>query len=91
MNYICEKCGAILDPGEKCDCQLEKNENKKEPEKQLTSEEVEEAFTGVYRQKTENRLEICIYCGTVWNISKQKEISKYGYICPYCKSKQKDR
>lgn len=26
MDYICEKCGARLDPGEKCDCEKEKSE-----------------------------------------------------------------
>ena len=27
MNYICEHCGAYLDPGEKCDCMDEKKKN----------------------------------------------------------------
>ena len=26
MNYICEHCGAYLDPGEKCDCMDEKKQ-----------------------------------------------------------------
>ena len=26
MDYICDKCGARLDPGEKCDCEKEKSE-----------------------------------------------------------------
>ncbi len=24
MNYRCDKCGAFLDPGERCDCQEER-------------------------------------------------------------------
>lgn len=29
-HYICEKCGASLDPGEKCDCDTQTNKEKKE-------------------------------------------------------------
>ena len=27
-NYICESCGAHLDPGERCDCKKEAKEKK---------------------------------------------------------------
>ncbi len=29
-GYLCEKCGAHLDPGEKCDCEEEKARRQKE-------------------------------------------------------------
>ncbi len=83
MNYVCEKCGARLDPGEKCNC-LEESQNEKESEEELT---VEEVFTGRNKQKKEYRLEICICCGNVWNISIHSEMSEGGYVCPYCRSK----
>lgn len=28
--YICDKCGAALDPGEKCTCETEKQKQQKE-------------------------------------------------------------
>lgn len=38
MAYICDYCGAHLDPGEKCDCQRE-DERLKETWRRLTSED----------------------------------------------------
>lgn len=32
-GYVCDKCGAHLDPGEHCDCEVEKEQRKKMVEK----------------------------------------------------------
>lgn len=32
-GYVCDKCGAHLDPGEHCDCEAEKEHRKKIAEK----------------------------------------------------------
>lgn len=43
-NYICEECGAYLDPGEKCDCIAKRKETEEQYE-QLLKQEKDEQFT----------------------------------------------
>ncbi len=39
--YQCPRCGANLDPGEKCDCQEERTKKVKETEKRMPPLKVE--------------------------------------------------
>lgn len=34
---------------------------------------------------------VCSICGRQWHISKYTEIPFYGYICPICKQKERQR
>ena len=43
-NYICEECGAYLDPGEKCDCMAKRKETEEQYE-QLLKQEKDGQFT----------------------------------------------
>lgn len=36
QNYTCERCGANLDPGEKCDCEKEKEKEDEDEDEEKT-------------------------------------------------------
>lgn len=33
------------------------------------------------------RYETCMVCGKSWNVSRELQVPKSGYICPHCQSK----
>ena len=37
------------------------------------------------------RMEVCITCGTEWNVSRKARLPKTGYICPHCRSRRGDK
>ena len=53
-GYICNRCGAHLDPGERCDC-IEEEENKKQ-KRFLSSSKAEELLENTEWQQQTLRL-----------------------------------
>lgn len=43
------------------------------------------------RKREGARYEKCRECGLEWNVSKRKEITPSGYLCPRCWSKYRNR
>ena len=37
------------------------------------------------------RYEVCVACGKEWNIARDQEIPKGGYLCPHCREKKKKK
>lgn len=35
--------------------------------------------------------EACTRCGKVWNISRLYEVPRSGYVCPHCRSRQREQ
>lgn len=71
---VCPNCGSHLDPGEHCDCEG----NAKEPKANSACAKDQEA-----------RYEVCVECGTMWNISQQTAVPWHGYLCPVCRWKRR--
>lgn len=37
------------------------------------------------------RKEICVKCNTEWGVSESAKLRKIGYVCPWCREKEKKR
>ena len=35
------------------------------------------------------RYEVCVACGKKWNVAREQVMPKDGYLCPYCREKEK--
>lgn len=54
-NYICEKCGSYLDPGEKCDCEQQSRKKTELMEKNIAEEFCTRQYRLVFQEETSGK------------------------------------